>query len=546
MLGAWFTVEGPKLAIEPQGELTNGVTVAITGAGEGWTIRYEVGDANEVFRPTAESPEYVGPFVLNESATVRAVAFSDGGIESEEVVKDLTLHPALSVSGIEARQRYPWNGKVDVDFTLSGDPDRQYLTTLAVEDITGGTNLPIRTAWQKGSGTTNTVFAITPGAHGIVWDANADIANDVDFPEVAVHIKAQGSGLLGKGKAVTLAVAGYTGAETLRDVPVLVRVSETIDGFRYADCPTNTLVFMDEAANVALAHEIDEWHEDGESLVWVKVPELKNGTKFVMAYGGSAASEASHEVWRDYAGVWHMNEDSGTAYDSTANRLDAQPDCGTNALADISQMVAYGNGACGRARINSATVPTSDNKWMVQGNYMLVPSYDGLELHDRFLVSIWIKGTVPRNYPRLISRKNANEDLGGFEVSINDKGTCDIRGGSNACTPGIPLPPYSNSWAQVLVAFEGDTVNCYTNGALSGSYSGVIAPPDDNGNVLAFGNKPNPINPTYTGQYDEIRLSGGALSADRIKADYDMIANRNWLTYGKVEDVEAKVLEDAN
>ena len=37
------------------------------------------------------------------------------------------------------------------------------------------------------------------------------------------------------------------------------------------------------------------------------------------------------------------------------------------------------------------------------------------------------------------------------------------------------------------------------------------------------------------GQYDEIRLRGGSLSADRIKADYDMIKNRNFLTYGPVE-----------
>ena len=37
-------------------------------------------------------------------------------------------------------------------------------------------------------------------------------------------------------------------------------------------------------------------------------------------------------------------------------------------------------------------------------------------------------------------------------------------------------------------------------------------------------------------QYDEIRLRGGSLSADRIKADYDMIVNRNFLRYGPVEN----------
>ena len=37
-------------------------------------------------------------------------------------------------------------------------------------------------------------------------------------------------------------------------------------------------------------------------------------------------------------------------------------------------------------------------------------------------------------------------------------------------------------------------------------------------------------------QYDEIRLRGGSLSADRIKADYDMIKNRDFLIYGSVKN----------
>jgi len=41
---------------------------------------------------------------------------------------------------------------------------------------------------------------------------------------------------------------------------------------------------------------------------------------------------------------------------------------------------------------------------------------------------------------------------------------------------------------------------------------------------------------TFCGQYDEIRLRGGSLSADRIKADYDMIVNRNFLRYGLAEN----------
>ena len=101
-----------------------------------------------------------------------------------------------------------------------------------------------------------------------------------------------------------------------------------------------------------------------------------------------------------------MNEDSGTAYDSTAHGLDALPSCGVNG--DVSQMVAYENGA--------------------------------------------------------------------------------------------------------YVA------------------EGEIVPATDNSLPLSFGTQSSGLASSFVGQYDEIRLRGGTLSADRIKADYDMIANRDFCT----------------
>ena len=96
-------------------------------------------------------------------------------------------------------------------------------------------------------------------------------------------------------------------------------------------------------------------------------------------YGHAPDRSASdgHEVWCDYAGVWHMNEDSGTAYDSTANGLDGIPSCGTNALADVRQMVAYENGACGRARVNGMLNGKG-------GNYLHVPASRRFSLGGNF------------------------------------------------------------------------------------------------------------------------------------------------------------------
>ena len=332
--------------------------------------------------------------------------------------------------------------------------------------------------------------------------------------------------------AARLEVAGYAGTETLAGVPVLVRLSESIPGFHYADCGTAGagLVFCDEANEVVFPHEIDEWNPDGESLVWVRLPSLAAGTAFQMGWGGTAAAPDSHAVWSDYAGVWHMNEASGTAFDSTTNGLDAVPGFGANgSAATLAQIVACEDGACGRARVNATTN-------IKKGNYMQAPSYDALGMGDEFSVSIWFRGSVPENYPRLVSRKNANEDAGGFEIALTTDGRFDVRGGSADATDKYLLPPFSDTWVNLVVSFRGRDLVCYTNGSVFATLPDSIAAADDNGTPLAFGNKPsgNGNIVSFVGQYDEIRLRGGTLSADRIRADYDTIANRNFLSFGTV------------
>ena len=89
-----------------------------------------------------------------------------------------------------------------------------------------------------------------------------------------------------------------------------------------------------------------------------------------------------------------------------------------------------------------------------------------------------------------------------------------------------------NAWVNILVIFEDDVVTTYANGRNvgTGSISAVL----DNDDYLTFGGYGGLF--SLNGQYDEIRLRGGSLSADRIKADYDMIVNRNFLRYGSVEN----------
>ncbi len=543
LLSAWFEVPGPMLTFTPLGELTNGVMVTIGGVEDGWKIRYTTDGS----APTADSLVYDGPFSLPASGTVRAVASNAQGVMSEEFSETFTLHDALSLVSATARPRYPWNGKVDVDVELKGDPAKTYRVALTAKDLDGGTNLTVKTVFREGetSEDLSAMGCVPPGVYRFTWDADADIKSDGVLPRVAVSVSATGSALVGYARQMALTVDGYTGAETLTDVPVLVRLSTAISGFDYNDfaSPSNgaDLAFFD-ANEQRLAYEIDEWHTNGTSLVWVKPPELKRGARLTAAWGGGGEPiyglgtehgrgtgrelATGHEVWRDYAGVWHMNEDSGVAYDSTANGLDALPE---NYLLDIdvSTVMIACDGPCGRGRVNASSEETA-------GCRLSIPSYDALSLGGRFVASAWVKNDKVGVYnSRLFQRKEDYHDLDGWEVEFNRVEPVHARGASQGAVYFM-LKEESQNWINLVCVYDEERVMCYTNGVYAtplstGTFrSETIAPATDNGMPLRIGGS------RFIGQYDEIRLRGGTLSADRIKADYDMIANRDFLRYGAV------------
>ena len=120
---------------------------------------------------------------------------------------------------------------------------------------------------------------------------------------------------------VTLTVAG-SATTALTNFPLLVRVSESqLPGFSYYRADKSALAFTDSAGN-RLNYDVDTWNVKGESFVWVGLPEVPAGGMDVTMHwsvkgGKSAPFNYPSDVWRAYAGVWHMND----ATDSTANEM---------------------------------------------------------------------------------------------------------------------------------------------------------------------------------------------------------------------------------
>lgn len=100
----------------------------------------------------------------------------------------LSFAGEVTVTGVTAQQRYPWNGLVDIVVTMQGTAEElaDYQIVFAVTNSATGAALPIEYVTQNGadsgSGTTWT--------RKFIWDATADVG-EVKIADVALTVDAE-------------------------------------------------------------------------------------------------------------------------------------------------------------------------------------------------------------------------------------------------------------------------------------------------------------------------------------------------------------------
>ena len=134
--------------------------------------------------PSWTGLSYTEPIVVAEGTEVRAVAISTAG---NIAFADLNEEePRISIM---AKPRYPWNGKVDLKFTIDGTSGTKYDTSFTAKDVAGGTNLTMKTLY-KSDGTAANVAKeqLLPGTYNWVWDAMADLGTGTVLERVAIIV----------------------------------------------------------------------------------------------------------------------------------------------------------------------------------------------------------------------------------------------------------------------------------------------------------------------------------------------------------------------
>ena len=332
-------------------------------------------------------------------------------------------------------------------------------------------------------------------------------------------------------KSIDISFPGYTGATTLTDFPVLVRLSAARNKFDYSKCAVNgyDLRFSDAEGNL-LSHEIDTWDTTGESLVWVKVPSFDASTKITAHYGYKGAGQppavTASDVWSaDYVGVWHLGESSLPMKESSGVSTD---------FSGATNTVVYGaDGVVGGA-VDFST--TADN------NYLVAENDDDLNGLNDFTVEIWTYQNAFRtdsSYAALFAKRNGGYSQESFFAYEDNSGSTRRRAfcfntvsASNTRSTIWGSPASVGQWNYYAYTRTAETgsLTVYKDGISNATATTSLRGSAFSGNAtLKLGGGGG--QQAFPGKIDEFRISKTVRSADWIKATNDCMTDKDFAMY---------------
>ncbi len=336
-------------------------------------------------------------------------------------------------------------------------------------------------------------------------------------------------------RRIELVFDNYSQTEDLTDFPVCVRLDSSRISYDSTMDSGEDLRFIDSDLT-ELSHEIEVWDESGESVVWVKVPQIDGGlnTDSVwMYYGNPAAPDVQDisAVWSNgYETVLHLDETSGSYDDSTGNGHAGE------AINGVTRGAAGKVGPC-------AQFDGGDDY------IALDMSYSGQGAVPLLTVSVWFSSVFSG------TSYNDNWAFVDFDPSdfydfylTGDTGTLEFSttassGGTDdfvANTAGLNDGTWRLGWAvyngtdkliYLMDSLDGSLPNPHSGVGLGSSSTrwGFVG---DGSEATAYDGSKNDI--YYEGQVDEVRISHTARSGDWIAAQY-LSMNDGFISFGTVQ-----------
>ena len=352
--------------------------------------------------------------------------------------------------------------------------------------------------------------------------------NSAAFLFAASLIMSASPAAFAESRSLNLVCSGYAGSAPLQNFQALVKLSaENGYGFDYSACAAQdgSDLWFTDADGTVIPHEIDTWTHGGDSFVWVKIPEIVDAsTKITLHYGDLSAKQTTDDsVWTGFASVWHMKESGATTEpDMTGNGLDGTP---MGAKPDTNMKSA--DGKVGKCR-NPTTYDSG----------LHIPAYCGkLSSPAKFTISGWwyFDSWGPRSDNEVYSRIYAHDSdmwrlslykaFGPGKIQAIRSGGGEMSWSKYDNAPGVAT--FNGNWRYVAVVHDGKNVTLYIDGVSKYSkytYTYTFSSANSNNDYgFTIGNEYGYATQNkrcWVGKYDEVRMADGALSADRIAADY--------------------------
>ncbi|MBO7299315.1 MAG: hypothetical protein J6V41_05860, partial [Kiritimatiellae bacterium] len=247
------------------------------------------------------------------------------------------------------------------------------------------------------------------------------------------------------------AIKEMLGGNKYEDFPVLLRLPKETSNMLTSSNGTD-LFIVDENGK-ELSFEVDIFNEEGESLVWVKVPSFSADTELELYYSGIENYENNPtDVWTKFAGVWHFSPQQANATE----------------LADST-----GNGLVGSTSGEVSVYDGEDSVAGMGGLYttqkIQTPDYDAyLDDLAKFSASGWFKLPLQSNgYATFFYKKNGGNwaDRNGWYIELSQSTTKANLVLDNTST--LYFNDVSQNWNYFNVVSDGTGVKVYINGSSS-------------------------------------------------------------------------------
>lgn len=295
-------------------------------------------------------------------------------------------------------------------------------------------------------------------------------------------------------------------AESFTGFPLMVRLDASrID---YGATDGSDLRFFDAGVMTELPYEIERWDESGESIVWVRVPEIAADARdSIWIYWGGGVPTSFHDpaaVWQEYELVLHLN---GDLTDSSPNGRHGSAVGG----------VTFESGAVGDAvRVGDeggtrfVDVPAWDN------------DFDRTTL-GAYTVEVWMRGDAA---PELASPNGPlmaqhHYNIGWDHNNAAYVGTYHFRHQTASWTP-IPASALEGGrWYYAAALFDGaaGTATSLRDGVVDAVRTGLTGTTSDRVSYLRLG-ADGGASTVFNGLVDEVRVAHVARSLAWIAAQH--------------------------